>query len=949
MSAGERQQTVHAPTKPPKTQADRSPKTAAPAPDLPLRAADQLDPRAIIALQAFAGNSAVTSLLAPGRALQRQPAAAPAAPAAAPPAAGGPARASEDRRAITEQLHRDSMADAAAIRQILTGTTYLGSRPQAQIMAIVRKWAAIFPPAGIRMSGMDYLIAALRQNTYEVGVLVKQYTSAFDELHRRMDSDNVEEFKSLIATSGRAFKDEKPIELAKFEVSQEDIIRALQAGGELAAAMATGGASIVLQIISWLANTLPDLWNTLKSVFNVMDAIKSFRSSGVGSRFNPAALGALAVSALFGELQKLPILGGAEPPKAEESQGEASGLAKFLMMIVRGITVVKNAYNKIAGKVNAVLDSFNISAKPWFEKVAMVYAGLTTLLEKIGNPGAALKSLAENLKQQVGGLFGKVKEHIGEVVGDVKAKLELITDPGKLLGMVADRLVSTVLNFIITHPPSELVRTVFNVIQKAAGKDLIDVVREQLKPFGDEIIKKIADSHVVQTAISPLKGPVQMITDAIGKVTDKGLTAVKEVEEKVGGYLSEGNLRELAGLGPEAAEEAAPAVAQVAAEEPADFITVVKKGLHSHLMTIGMRKLIEAGKTLAKKGWEKVKGAAKAAVAGIKGAIVGKRVPFEAGGVEHSLWAEQSEQGPVLMVASKPTPLEEKIAEYEAAVKKTNRKENELKQLYFEIAESKKLKAEKGGEAAAAATQLEALEQRVKGLVKQLEALLVAGKQPEYHQDSRGRPMIAAATLQPKPAGNRDMAAESEVSKPLTQLFEYLEQQGGAWNVDSRPSFDAAHLIPHDFGGPPGKENLVPVEARVNRSYMKVAEDKIRSAVRSGGEFYAIVRCVYKDAPRDLAEAFETPGRSGINPQSSFKGKAEFNFMALELVPDEVSVKVIDLDSDKTVVDENYPTGGPIIDWIGKTRRALEKAGDPRAAQILDPEKRKALIEAQKI
>src|SRR5439155_3765280 len=398
-------------------------------------------------------------------------------------------------------------------------------------------------------------------------------------------------------------------------------------------------------------------------------------------------------SALFGELQKLPIVGGAEPPKAEESQGEASGLSKVLMMIVHGITVVKNAYNKVAGKVNSILGSIDISGQAWFGKAAMVYAGITTLLEKVENPGAALKALADKLQEQIGGFFGKITGHIGEVVGDVKTKLEFITQPAQLLGMVADKLVSTVLNFIITHPPSELVRTVFQVIQTASGKELIEIVREQLKPIGDDIIKKIADSQVVQAAISPLKGPVHMVADAIGRVTEKGIGVVKEVQEKVAGFLSGDRLRELAGLGPEAAQTAPPAVAEVAAAPPADFLTVVKQGLHTHLMSIGMAKLIESGKALAKKGWEKLKSGAKAAYAGIKKAIVGRKEEFEVAGEHHELWTQQDGEELTLMVASKPTPVEEKLDEYQAAAKEQNDKENELQELRFQITQ---LKGKKG-------------------------------------------------------------------------------------------------------------------------------------------------------------------------------------------------------------------------------------------------------------
>src|SRR5437773_7203521 len=68
----------------------------------------------------------------------------------------------------------------------------------------------------------SYAVFCLKKkNTYQVGWVVDQTTSAFDELHHRMDADNVAEFQRLTEQAGKQFKNEKPIELAKFEVSHE--------------------------------------------------------------------------------------------------------------------------------------------------------------------------------------------------------------------------------------------------------------------------------------------------------------------------------------------------------------------------------------------------------------------------------------------------------------------------------------------------------------------------------------------------------------------------------------------------------------------------------------------------------------------------------------------------------------------------------------------------------
>ena len=564
--------------------------------------------------------------------------------------------------AILDKLHADSKAAADQIAAILKGSNVLWAGRQAPIMEIIRHWATVPGAPNSNMSGMDWLIAGLRQNTYQVGWVVDQTTSAFDELHHRMDADNVAEFQRLTEQAGKQFKNEKPIELAKFEVSQEDIIRGLKAGGELAAALATGGGSMVLQIVAWLATTLPGLWNQLKAVFNLIDAIKGFRSSGAGSKFSEPALGALAVEGLFGEISGLPVLGGPEPPKAEADAGEASqsGLTKVLMMIVHGITVVKSAYNKIATKVNGIIHSIDISQEAWLPDVAAIYAGITQAKHLVDDPLSAFKMLVDKAKEMVGGFFDKITGQIGAVVGGITEKLGMIVEPVKLISHLADRLVSTVLNFVITHPPSALLQTVFSVIQTAAGTDLIDLVRKQLQPVGDQIIAKIANSEVVQTAIAPIKGPVHKISEAIGKVVSKGVDVVKGVQSKVAAFLNPEKLQEMTGLGPSIKQ---PTPVAEAAAAPTDFLGAIKEGLHARLMILGNSRLISLAKSGAKFVWGKVKAGAKAAYQGIKGAIVGEKMPYEAGGEHHELWVEEDDGGDrtVMVASANAKPLEKRL------------------------------------------------------------------------------------------------------------------------------------------------------------------------------------------------------------------------------------------------------------------------------------------------
>ena len=73
---------------------------------------------------------------------------------------------------------------------------------------------------------------------------------------------------------------------------------------------------------------------------------------------------------------------------------------------------------------------------------------------------------------------------------------------------------------------------------------------------------------------------------------------------------------------------------------------------------MGTARLAELAKSGAKWAWNKAKSGAKAAYGSIKGAILGRRLPFKGGGEDHQLWVEQGGNGePVVMVASTKMPL----------------------------------------------------------------------------------------------------------------------------------------------------------------------------------------------------------------------------------------------------------------------------------------------------
>src|SRR5262249_55597369 len=153
---------------------------------------------------------------------------------------------------------------------------------------------------------------------------------------------------------------------------------------------------------------------------------------------------------------------------------------------------------------NAVIKSLDITKREWFEPFSMAYAGVVNAVKALGNPGATLQQASQGLREIVSGFFQKLKEKIAEVASDVKGHLNLVGRGAKLIATIADQAVEMVVNFLIKHNPSALIKTAFRVIETAKGQPIVELLRKEV-PYGDEIFKKISESSVVRRLLSPLE------------------------------------------------------------------------------------------------------------------------------------------------------------------------------------------------------------------------------------------------------------------------------------------------------------------------------------------------------------------------------------------------------------------------------------------------------------
>lgn len=611
-----------------------------------------------------------------------------------------------------DQVEAEAKRDAHRIKFILQDNTYLGPYNQRDIMAIIEPWAKRQPDlARTRLSAFDVFIVALGRQSFEVGWLVSQYTNAFDQLYRRMSDERVEQVKEWVRTRGRTFKDSQPNKEVKFEISKEDVVKGLKLAGDVAAAgvevagdAVSAGAATLLAVVNWLVNDLPQLYNQVKSVIDFVEAMRNLKFDDIKKFFTATGIADLMVKALFGEVQMLPNLEKEEEDKGEDSGGstESKGLMKFFQTVMKIIKAVKKAYSRTVGFVNSILSTINITGQPWFKTFSMVYAGIVDAIEAASNPGAVLGGAVAKVQETIGNFFNGLKTKVTETAGEIKEQVDVIGNPSKLIGKLADKAVEMVLNFIITHPPSPVLKLAMRIGEALAGDTIIGLLRKKIPSVVDEMIKKIAESDVVKKITQPLQGPVASLTGAITNASNKAQDTITGVEGKVSGLLGDGvqMVKEITGIDP---EKPKPAESEAASEEnkqaarpavkassPNDFFGVIKQGIHTRLLARGEQFLLQAGKDLGKAALKKGTEGLKKAGGKIKELILGPKIGFDAHGVHHELWVEEKGEDVATIVASKQMTVDDKIKSFEEALKKI-KDQNRKKTIQADIDFLKKL------------------------------------------------------------------------------------------------------------------------------------------------------------------------------------------------------------------------------------------------------------------
>lgn len=454
----------------------------------------------------------------------------------------------------------------------------------------------------------------------------------------------------------------------EFKINFGKALEVAQIAAEIAAAFATGGGSVLVQIVTWLTSTLPKLLRQANTVMTVVNTLRNFKVQNLKQFLNPAGLGGFLVKGLFGELQPLQTAEGDDKEKdkdggkAPKGGSQEKGLMKVLQLLQGVFEILQKTVGKVAGAINKALPVINISGKSWFNPFSMVYAGMVQGLEVMKNPAEALSEGAGKLKEAAGGLFKGIREKVTEAAGGIKAKVQLLGKPAQLMSVLANKGVDMVLNFIITNPPSALIKAVFKGMEAVSGQSLVDLIRQHI-PFADKLINKIAASSPVQGLLQPLQEPVEKVGGLIDEATEGATGLVDEAQSQTNQVFGNGTklMANLSGITGGAGKDSSGKNSSGKKEEPkaggkagaakkettGDFLGTVKGGVHTRLLALG-KQLLKSGVDLAAAGASK-----------LKNAIAGLLVKFKIGQESHQLWVEKRGSGHVVMMASenkRPVP-----------------------------------------------------------------------------------------------------------------------------------------------------------------------------------------------------------------------------------------------------------------------------------------------------
>ncbi|MBU0972265.1 MAG: hypothetical protein KKC20_16570, partial [Proteobacteria bacterium] len=277
----------------------------------------------------------------------------------------------------------------------------------------------------------------------------------------------------------------------KVITNPQNLLMALEIGLEIAGAVFTGGASVVIRVVKWLATTGIKI---KELVTGMIPQIKAYASLEALKKFIPfqhlfsgSAFFHNIILALFGKFS-LSESAPAETVRARPARTADRGdfVGRIAARIQAIAALFRRIYRKIHRKTGQLLSRIDLTKYGWFRQLARYYVRIMHLKSMAGNAMSRANRYVGRIKDRIMGLLGGITQRAKQYIG-------ILAKPVKWLKGVVTAGVEYLLNLLITNPPSAVLKAAFRAIQATAGTSLIDLVKQHV-PMASTMIKKMAES-----------------------------------------------------------------------------------------------------------------------------------------------------------------------------------------------------------------------------------------------------------------------------------------------------------------------------------------------------------------------------------------------------------------------------------------------------------------------
>ncbi|MCB9314793.1 MAG: DNA/RNA non-specific endonuclease [Lewinellaceae bacterium] len=421
--------------------------------------------------------------------------------------------------------------------------------------------------------------------------------------------------------------------------------------------------------------------------------------------------------------------------------------------------------------------------------------------------------------------FGGLWEHVKERIGNIKDEIFKAA-----ITFFKEQIIWKAIEFLLSvlTPVSGFIKackTIINVVGfflKNLG-NLIKLFDSIVESFADMVAGRISNAALrIETTLADLllvgiKFLAALVGISIDRIQDKVGRIVRAVQGRINRAIG----------------------------------WVIDKG-RAFAQRTGVTKAFARGKAAVDRGkaWAREKGRA---TVGILTSWWKQKETFETiDGREHSVFTKEVNGKLAVMVASDEDFLERLISTKRQSkpdlVKELDNLYTAYQTLKADVGKADSLKVQSVKDNKQIKANANAIARGLKQVKRYLKKVGIDDFTPQvaelnYLTDSQNRPVKVTGRLGNVPGG-RNLSAQTAVSR---QLNTNLKKAG------INLQFDAGHLVADTLGGAGHLGNLVPMESRVNKSYISTLEGILRKRLNNGETLYVSVEADYQtDLKYDL-------------------------------------------------------------------------------------------------